>query len=299
MDQRKLIVALTLGVAIGAHSLAMAAEPNEEFDMATPLPPGQTMVDDSLDGAAGRVDTLLGHFDPGFFNLLDSDDNSSKFGNGFASGLNGLSLTPDGSIFFAVTGTENVLFDPDIGSHTQIGSYQVYLDYYDSGGEFLETVIMGVESLQLDMDTIWQFGNLDRVGGSVDIHLDNLLGLGNGDPIDFFLFTGLPAGQPFTAEITTAQFEAGLGLFDAAGGNQLDFDIDTGPGMLPLISGFVPLTGQIVLAVTGASDPDFEGEHAEVGLYSLKVFAVPEPNAAALLALGGLLSLLLVWRRKK
>jgi len=136
------------------------------------------VFDDNLNAAGGGIDTLLGHFDPTFLNLLASDDNSSKFGNGWASGLNGLPLTPDGSLFIKVTGAENTLFSPDTNSHTEFGFYQIYVDFYDSGGEFLETVILGVESLQHDLDAFAIFGNPLRAGGTVDVHIDNLIGLG-------------------------------------------------------------------------------------------------------------------------
>ena len=124
IDRRKLIIALAIGTAIGAPGRVSAAEPNEVFELATLLPDGQTALDDNLNAADGRLDTLLGHFDLTFLNLLASDDNSSKFGNGWASGLNGLPLTPDGSLFIKVTGAENTLFSPDTNSHTEFGFYQ-------------------------------------------------------------------------------------------------------------------------------------------------------------------------------
>ena len=73
------------------------------------------------------------------------------------------------------------------------------------------------------IDNIWLDPSSDprRVGGYVTLTLNNIVGPGTGDSLDFFLFTGLQPHQAFTAQIDSAGFHALIGQFDSAG-NLLD-----------------------------------------------------------------------------
>ncbi len=254
-----------------------------------PLPPGVLMTSGILDGNEGRLDTLLGHYSGGFFSLLASDDNGSSFGGSGASGFFGLTLEIDDAIWLKMTGAGNPTFASS-STHTQLGQYQIYYDFYDSGGTFLEQIISPVDSLEPSaLEVIHQPGPVGSGGGTVDVNINTLVGPGTGNAIDFWLFPDFTPGTEFQASITLGDFDTGLGLYDAVGGSLIDFDIDSGPGGLSLISGLVPASGELVIGVTGAADATldgFLGEHEEMGSYTLQVHLIPEPGSFMLLALG-------------
>ena len=280
---------------IGAALLAVASTTAPAFavgdDPSSPdvLPAGVLMTSGLLDGAEGRLDTLLGHYSGGFFSLLATDDNGSDLGGDGASGLDGLPLASDDSIWLKLTGAGNPSFAAPSG-HTESGQYQIYYDFYDSSGAFLQQVMSPVDSLEPGaLETIHQGGPAGSTGGTVDVNINTIVGAGGGNSIDFWLFPNLTPGEPFQAFISEGDLNAGIGLYDQVGGSLIDFDIDSGPGGFSLISGLVPLSGELLIGVTGAPDaqPDgFVGEHTEMGSYTLQVTLVPEPTSFALLALG-------------
>lgn len=268
-----------------------ATEPNDEPAGASevPLPPGSNSVEvmDSLDGTAGRINTLLGHFDPTYGTLYAQDDDGSPAGDGTASALFQRPVEGDGSFFVRVTGAGDSGFE---GLHSLSGAYRIRFDVYDSGGGLLESTYCPdsfgggagdcLDSLEpTGMDNHWLNADPNRVGGHVDVVIDNLLGAGTGDALDFWRFTGLPAGLPFMAEIVASEFDSRLGLFD---GEVEARPLGDSVAMLTSLSGTVPGSGELLVGVTGESDIDFLGEHAEAGNYTLRVVVVPEPTAWAL-----------------
>jgi hypothetical protein len=87
---------------------------------------------------------------------------------------------------------------------------------------------------------------------------------------DFFTFSGLDAGSPFSAEITSGSFDSILGFLDDSG-NILATDDDSGEGLLSLLSGTVPASGRLNLGVTGYADFGLTGAHSQSGSYTLSV----------------------------
>ncbi len=286
-----MVVLASSSVAVAVHG----TEPNDEPAGATvvPLPPGANSVEimDSLDGTAGRINTLLGHFDPTYSTLFAQDDDGSPAGDGTASALLQRPVESDGSFFVRVTGAGDSTFQ---GLHALSGAYRIRFDVHAAGGELLESTYCpdsfgGGGSNCLDsleptgMDNHWLNADPNRIGGHVDVIIDNLVGAGTGDALDFWRFTGLPAGLPFRAEIVPSGFDSRLGLFQG--------EVDAGalgdPGsVFPSILGTVPGSGELVIGVTGEPDVDFLGEHAEAGNYALRVVVVPEPAAWALAGVG-------------
>ncbi|MAT71865.1 MAG: hypothetical protein CMJ58_20370 [Planctomycetaceae bacterium] len=114
-----------------------AAEPNETFADRTLLPAGVLSVIDDLTGE-GLVppipDTLLGVRDL-FGSIYFTDDNSSPYGDGTASGIGGVPID-SGSIDFAVTGYGD---DGFFGSHGEQGDYEVFVDVYDFFGDLVDS----------------------------------------------------------------------------------------------------------------------------------------------------------------
>ncbi len=203
-----------------AVSSAFAADPNNTPGTATILPGGQLVVLDSLDGSAGRPDTILGLFDPSGTTLLDSDDNGSSLGNNFASQLLDVPIFSDGSIFFKVTGSPDSTF---VGNHVQNGKYAWFLDVRDPNGQIvpgLSQSFANEEISPFNQDSIWLLPsaspdplNPNWVGFTVDMTINNIVGPGTGDSLDFFTFTGLEPFQEFTATLD-ANFPALIALYD-------------------------------------------------------------------------------------
>jgi hypothetical protein len=96
--------------------------------------------------------------------------------------------------------------------------------------------------------------------------------------VDFFTFSGINAGSRFRAEITSGTFDSILGFLDDSG-NILDTDDDSGAGLLSLLSGIVPASGNLNLAVTGFADFGLTGAHGQSGPYTLSLETLsPNPS---------------------
>jgi hypothetical protein len=268
-------------------------EPNNRPTQATILNAGQLTVADSLNGNSGRPNTLLASSDPAFREILAVDDNSSPLGNGFASKLTGVPLQPNGSAYFRVTGAPDATFT---GNQTQSGSYSVRFDLYDAQHNFFETLPLDFEGVSPGMfDFIWfnppKVTEPQRVGGTVDVTINNVVGPGTGDSLDYFWFSGLRPGQQFTARLT-ADFGALIGLY--SGVNNLVAVSHPGDAA-PTLIGNADAQGRILIGVSGGNDTGFKGEHVDAGQYLLTVIpavTVPEPSSVVLLALGGTLAML-------
>jgi hypothetical protein len=289
-------------VLLGMSARATATpifEPNNTRAQATVLNPGTFVVNDSLNGTAGRADTLLGEFDPSYQTLIRTDDNSSPLGNGFASKLTGVPLRANGSAYFSITGAGDVNFT---GNHAQSGQYYVQFDLYDASHNFFKTLPLEYEKVDPGMlDNIWIDPPLvpepQRVGGTVDVTINNLVGPGTGDSLDYFWFSGMQPGQAFTATLTTSTFNALIAQFDALGNLLAQSNPLAG---IQTFSGVADAQGRALLAVTGRADVNFKGEHVAAGTYTLAVVPtlVPEPGTAGLLAMGGTVTAL-AWRRRR
>ena len=260
-------------------------EPNNSKATATLLDAGTLVVNDSLNGNAGRPDTILGHYNASYSTFFGSNANGSPVGNGFARQLLGVPLDDNGGAYFRVTGAPDSSF---IGAHAQSGQYYVQFDLYDSNGAFFKTLPLEFESVDPGMlDNIWidppAVFEPERVGGTVNVTVQNIVGPGSGDSLDFFWFSGLQPNQQFTAMLS-ADFDARLGLFGGPGNTLQQSSGDP----TPTIVGMADALGRALLAVTGLGDTSFGGVHAEAGNYTLAVapHVVPEPAGITLAALG-------------
>ncbi len=268
-------------------SPARATEPNNTPITATILPGGQTIVNDDLNGSLGRPDTILGLYDPAYSTLMDSDDNSSPMGNGFASQLLGVPVRSNGSAYFRVTGSPDATF---VSNHMQAGQYSVQFDVRDPLGELVaEKSFTEFESVSpLSLDNIWMnpsavpAGFASWAGFTVDVTVNNVVGPGTGDSLDFFVFTDFEPFQEVTATITDAEFDALIAIYDNI------TLVTSSVGGPPTLVGQADAAGNFRVGVTGLGDDGFAGAHALVGAYTLEVLPVPEPASMILLAIGGL-----------
>ena len=254
---------------------------------------------DDLNGNVGRPDTLLGAYDPAFHTLSASDDNSSAAGNGTASELVGVPLRTNGSAYFRVTGKADTSFT---GNHTQSGTYSVRYDLFDAHGVLFKTMPLEFENVAPGMvDNIWldppSTPEPQRAGGTVNVTINNIVGPGTGDSLDFFLFSGLLPFQKFDAMVTGAEFPALLGLFNTQTRVLVSSNSDVMPGLV----GFADSQGRVLVGVSGKPDSLFKGAHAEVGDYTVEIIpvVVPEPSAGVLLIVGGALAGFLARRRRQ
>ncbi|MEO1497424.1 MAG: hypothetical protein AAFV43_09770 [Planctomycetota bacterium] len=276
-----LATGLSLLLAVGA----VRAEPNDDFSSATALGPGVLTAAGEIFGGL-FPDTTLGAFDE-FGAIIEIDDDSGSVGTDLSSALFGIPVNTDGSIELAVSGFPDFDFDgidddDPPTPHFEVGEYEVLVTVFDAGGvpidgfsEFGE-LLVGTADFFFSADAGW-------VGGRFDVEVDNTISDSPGD-IDFYRFSGLDPSLPFAAEIVEGDFDTVLGWFDPSTGDLLADDDDGGDGTLSLITGGVPASGEIVLAVTGFDDFGFQGLHAEFGEYTLVVSQIPEPASAVLLA---------------
>jgi hypothetical protein len=186
-------------------------------------------------------------------------------GNGFASGLDDVSVE-SGSIRFAITGFGDEGF---VGDHTAEGDYEVFVDVHDMDGQPIDsfsqvrTLAPGIVHEYLISDAAWS-------GGLYNVNIDNRH-LPN--DIDYFTFTGLVPGAEFAARTLNPSvpiLDTFMGWFDDAG-MLIDSNDDYGVAKLSQITGVVPASGMLTLAVTGFGDFGFEGLHSQAGGYDLLV----------------------------
>ncbi len=267
-----------------------SVEPNNTPATATVLPSGQLVASDHLDGRPGRPNTLLGLFDPSLTVLQAVDDNSSPLGNGFASQLTGIPLRSDGSIHFKVTHASDTTF---AGNHAQSGRYAYHLDVRDPNGQ----LVPGRSQWQNDeispgnVDSIWLTPaphptNPTWEGYTVDMTLNNVVGPGTGDALDFFVFTGLQPFEPFTATLN-GDFAALIAIYNAANAriatsNPLD--------AIPTLYGTADASGRVKIGVTGAADTNFTGAHVAAGQFTLQLAVEPGDRIDGAAALGTLVA---------
>lgn len=124
------------------------------------------------------------------------------------------------------------------------------------------------------------------------------LGFSSIADVDFFSFTGLTPGALMKAEITSADFDTTLGLFDDAG-NLIISDDDGGQGVLSKLVTTVSSNGVLNFAVSGYPDESFLfGSLSEFGQYQLTLTTVPVPAAVWLFG-SGLLGLMGLGNRNR
>jgi hypothetical protein len=214
---------LALLFAFTVTTSAFATEPNETFATSTVLSPGILSVLDALaDTNPSIPDTVLGVRDQ-FGSIYATDDDGSPLGDGTASGIGGVP-TNSGSIDFAVSGHPDFTFD---GSHSEQGSYRVYVDVYDFFGDLVDELSED-RSLQPGIVHNFSFSDFDWIGGDYDVYIDNLIAASD---VDFFTFTGLTPGAAFTAttvDPNDENLDTYLGWFDD-GGTLVDANDDIDP----------------------------------------------------------------------
>lgn len=262
----KWIVVLLATASIPAR--LHATEPNEGFWQATVLAPGiRSVVDTLTPGYVSYPDTMLGI--RGLYgDIYYVDDDGSPLGDGYASGVGGVS-TNYGSINFAVTGNPDQYFE---GNHSRSGGYTVYIDTYYLPDYPISSFSV-TATLQPGAVDEYSYNDYNWIGAYYDVYIDNTVGGVSSADVDFFTFTGAAPGASFsvqTKSTTGATADTLLGWFDDSG-TLLNYDDDSGVGYLSLLAGTVPTSGKLTFAVTGHGDNAFVGSHVEDGGYQLEI----------------------------
>jgi len=253
----------SLSLLLHAAVRPLAAEPNETFETATILAPGVQSVVDAFP-APGEPDAMLAIL--GQFGDVEFVEDGSPLGNDFAPGA-AFVPTNSGSIDFVVTGTGD--FDLN-GGHGETGFYEVFVDVYDFADELIAE-FREIRRLEPGSDDgNYSLNDPEWIGGTYDVYVDNVI---SGD-VDFYTFTGLTPGEPFTAETidpAAAEIDTLLGWFGEGGVLLAVNDDFFEENLLSSISGFVPENGQLTFAVSGYGDDSFVGAHPEAGPYELRL----------------------------
>lgn len=261
--------ALCLCFLLFLVSSLAAQEPNESF--ATASSAGGLVVMDSLNGGGPHPDTLLAFFnDSDFLEISAIDDDSSPWGDGFASTIGPASILAGGDIYLGVTGTGDDTF---LGNHTEQGRYYIQVDIFDANDDLIDQLAADDQLLEAGDSLFYDVGDPAWDGGSVVATIDNQLDMSGSDQYDYWRFSGLNPGVPFSAEITLGEFDSIIGWFDD-GGALTRINDDGGDDRLSKLSGIVPDGGEVVIGVTGFNilgEEPFTDRHPQAGNYTLEV----------------------------
>ena len=261
--RRRIAAVIAISLLGATETSTRAVEPNDTFGESTILGAGVLLVADDL-FPAPAPDTLLGSRTL-FGGIGVVDDDGSPEGDGRASALFGVP-TNSGSVSFSVTGFGD---DSFVGAHGESGLYATQVivrDFFgDTVDEFFE-----VRDLSPGTAHDYDYSDFSYLNGTYDVIIDNVIG---GD-VDFFTFTGLVAGEDFTARTLAPDdaIDTVLGWFDDSGSLVDENDDDVANNsLLSVLEGVVPASGQLTFAVTGFGDFDYSGRHLENSPYDLQL----------------------------
>ncbi len=212
-------------------------------------------------------------------NFIIADDNSSNKGNGWASGLfgisdaNGFIDNGDGtrSLRVGVTGRADG-FDGNFNglnqnsSHLQFGDFTVFVTFFDAGGaqvgpvqEYADEFAIGAEAFYINFE-------VPAAASSADICIDNTVGeVLNCSDVDYYCLKGLvPLCEYCITTVGGIDCECRptdtlIGWFDK-NMMRIDFDDESGP-----VEGYAKLCvtadvdGRVRIAISGSGDEDFDG----------------------------------------
>ncbi|MDZ8225130.1 MULTISPECIES: hypothetical protein [unclassified Nostoc] len=122
----------------------------------------------------------------------------------------------------------------------------------------------------------------------IPCNIRNVNGKIENNDVDFFKFSHLQAGNLFIAQVKSNTFDPLLGWVNDSGNIQVNDD-QSDRSVLPVITGIVPASGNLDLAVSGLRDINLTGNHFESGQYtlSLKTFTLPTSPTNSTLLNGG------------
>jgi hypothetical protein len=108
---------------------------------------------------------------------------------------------------------------------------------------------------------------------SVDEQLDS-------ESVDFYKFSSFDPGNLFTVEVNSQSFDPLLGRLNDFGKVLEINDDQSDNNVLPILTGEIPASGNLNLAVSGLRDINLIGDHFESGSYtlSLKTFLFPSSS---------------------
>lgn len=256
-------VALTLAIALPAH--ANETEPNDGYGDRQILSPGTTTIQGELTNQFDPDEfdySFSGVMTPGHAETYDIDDLTPT--EPFYAWVDNGTTGPD--TVMALFNEDDILLTSDDDS-SPVGS---------GVASALGGVVNPDGSIHLAVSGFpdFEFAGLKPDSGAVhqesgDFEVRVKLGMDapQGD-VDYYTFTDLTPGTAFEIEVTDAPFDTTLAWLDD-NGEIIYVDDDGGQELLSRVRGYVPLSGNVSVALTAFGDVEFTGRHIESGAYTL------------------------------
>jgi hypothetical protein len=271
------------GVPSPEHVIFADAEPNDTKDSLVNIiaPAGVFIIVGKLEKryAPGcEPDTFVVLFDK-LNGFIAGDDNSSTKGNGWASGLfgisdaNGFIDNGDGtrSLRIGVTGRADG-FDGNFnglnqnGSHGQLGAFTLFVTFRDGAGAPVGETLMYSDGFDIGAEAFYINYLVPAAAATADLCIDNTTGeVLNCTDVDYFCLKGLvPLCEYCITTVGGIDCECRptdtlLGWFDK---NMALIDLDDESGPVPGYARLcvtADIDGRARIAVTGSGDEDFDG----------------------------------------
>ena len=271
------------GIPSAEHVIIADTEPNDTKDtlVNVPAPAGRFILVGKLEKRYAQgcePDTFMVLFDK-LNHFIAAEDNSANKGNGWASGLfgvsdaNGFIDNGDGtrSLRIGVTGRADG-FDGNFNglnqnsAHLQFGDFTLFVIFRDAAGAQVGPTLEYTDGFDIGAEAFYINHLVPPSATSADLCIDNTVGeILNCNDVDFFCIKDLvPLCEYCVTTVGGIDCECKptdtlLGWFDK---NMALIDLDDESGPVPGYARLcvtADIDGRARIAVTGSGDEDFDG----------------------------------------
>jgi hypothetical protein len=256
-------VVLTMAIALPGH--ANETEPNDTFGDRQVLPAETTTIQGELTNQFDPDEfdySFSGTMTPGSAEAYDITDVSPA--EPFYAWINNGTTGPD--TVMGLFSEEDVLLTSDDDSSPVGSGVASAVGGVVNPDGTIHLAVSGFPDFEftgLDPDS----GVVHQESGDFEVRVKMGMDAPQGD-VDYYTFTDLTPGTAFEIEVTEAPFDTTLAWLDD-NGDIIYVDDDGGQELLSRVRGYVPLSGNVSVALTAFGDVEFIGQHIESGAYTL------------------------------